>query len=465
MGISPEHFVVLSDRYPPHSHGGAELSLHAILRSVVEDRPVQVIALNGTNETVRQYEHQGVAVIELPGQAPWPVHSMSAAKWATLQRRAKWIADYILRREAKNCIGKLAYLDSAEKARLLQLFLGKKITGGLSIDRQEFSAGFTRRRLRALFRDGLPRKLHADNYRAICHAGLLNVAGWTATVRDHRFDCARHNQSRIIGSKVCGACDFSCTEQDCPEDSDLLRKVIEDNVQFRRRSIAKAARRSGTSVYLTERLRDVTRDPEVLQVSNPVDAPRWVRGVIRGVSERVGFNAVIVGMLTENKGQTEFIKTLGHRIAAEPDFHVHFAGRGPRIERRIKELAAGFGIEDRVHLHGFVGRRNLYELMRECQVVLLPTRWPEPFGRVPLEAGLARRPVVSFKIGGLAESIVDKSTGYLVNHLDFGAMFDRALSLRDDPAARMEMGASAYEYVRRKYSQEVVEDNMATLWG
>jgi len=465
MALSAEHFVVLSDRYPPHSHGGAELSLHAILRSVAEERPVHVIALNGTNEAIRHYEHQGVSVVELPGQAPWPVHFMSAHKWATLQRRAKWIADYILRREAQNRIAKLAYLDAGEKARLLQLFLDKKITGGLSIDRQEFSEGYTRRQLRRLFRDGLPRKIHADNYRAICQAGLLNVPGWTATVRDHRFDCARHNQSRIIGSSVCGACDFSCTEQDCPEASGLLRKVIEDNVQFRRKSIAKAARRSATSVFLTDRLRDVTSDPQVLQVSNPVDAPRWVRGVIRGVSERVGFNALIVGMLTENKGQTEFIKKLGARIAAEPDFHVHFAGRGPRIERRIRELAAGFGIEDRIHLHGFVGRRPLYELMRECQVVLLPTRWPEPFGRVPLEAALVRRPVVSFKIGGLAESIVDKSTGYLVRHLDFEAMFDRALALRDDPTGRLAMGAAAYDHVRKKYAQEVVEDNMANLWG
>ena len=465
MGFSREHFVVLSDRYPPHSHGGAELSLHAILRSVAEERPVQVIALNGTNETVRRYNHQGVAVIELPAQAPWPLHSMSAARWAALQRRAKWITDYLLRREAQKCIAKLSFLDSAEKARLLQLFLEKRISGGLSIDRQEFSGGYTRRRLLALFREGLPEKLHADNYRAICHAGLLNVEGWTATVRDHRFDCARHNQSRMVGTVVCGTCNFTCTQQDCPEAGDLLRKVIENNVDFRRKSIARATRRSATSIYLTERLRDITGDPEVLQVSNPIDAPRWVKGVIRGVSERVGFNAVIVGMLTENKGQTEFIKKLGPRIAAEPDFHIHFAGRGPRIERRIKELAVKFGIEDRVHLHGFVGRKSLYELMRECQVVLLPTHWPEPFGRVPLEAALARRPVVSFKIGGLAESIVDKSTGYLVGHLDFGAMFDRALALRDDPLARVAMGAAAYEHVRRKYAQEVVEDNMGNLWG
>ncbi len=35
--LGPRRFVVVTDRYPPDSHGGAELSLHTVLREMVTE--------------------------------------------------------------------------------------------------------------------------------------------------------------------------------------------------------------------------------------------------------------------------------------------------------------------------------------------------------------------------------------------------------------------------------------------
>ena len=52
--------------------------------------------------------------------------------------------------------------------------------------------------------------------------------------------------------------------------------------------------------------------------------------------------------------------------------------------------------------------------MRRAGIVVVPSRWREPFGLVALQGAAAARPVVAFATGGLAEIVVDGETGMLV---------------------------------------------------
>lgn len=45
------------------------------------------------------------------------------------------------------------------------------------------------------------------------------------------------------------------------------------------------------------------------------------------------------------------------------------------------------------------------EALRDADVVIVPSVWPEPFGRVPVEAGTLRIPTVATNIGGLPEAV------------------------------------------------------------
>ena len=81
-------------------------------------------------------------------------------------------------------------------------------------------------------------------------------------------------------------------------------------------------------------------------------------------------------------------------------------------------------------MKGFLDRQQLYAALSEAKVILLPSIWEEPFGRVPLEAALCRKPVVAFEGGGYGETIVDNETGYVVPYLNYGQvrrkyLFDR----------------------------------------
>ncbi|HLD34915.1 MAG TPA: glycosyltransferase, partial [Patescibacteria group bacterium] len=52
--------------------------------------------------------------------------------------------------------------------------------------------------------------------------------------------------------------------------------------------------------------------------------------------------------------------------------------------------------------------------IKEAAAVVVPSRWPEPFGRVALEALMLGTPVVATSSGGLTEIIKDRLTGISV---------------------------------------------------
>jgi len=89
-------------------------------------------------------------------------------------------------------------------------------------------------------------------------------------------------------------------------------------------------------------------------------------------------------------------------------------GDGP--ERARLEARAGAG----VRFIGRVDRPALLDLFARCHAYLVPGI--EDFGIAPVEAMAAGKPVVGFRGGGVAETVIDGETGVLFEVQDAGAM-------------------------------------------
>jgi glycosyltransferase involved in cell wall biosynthesis len=105
-------------------------------------------------------------------------------------------------------------------------------------------------------------------------------------------------------------------------------------------------------------------------------------------------------------------------------------------------------------------REQLFGLMAGAAALLMPVRWPEPFGLVAIEAQAAGCPVVAYNLGGLREVIADGRSGSVVTPDDAAAFVQavrRALTLdrracrawAEERFSRAAM-ASAYEQVYRR---------------
>ncbi|GAB3286153.1 glycosyltransferase [Pseudoclavibacter terrae] len=126
----------------------------------------------------------------------------------------------------------------------------------------------------------------------------------------------------------------------------------------------------------------------------------------------------------------------------------------PEVER-LRKVASQLGVADRVRFRGQVPRKDVPSLLRSADVVAC-TPWYEPFGIVPLESMACGAPVVAARVGGLADTVVDGSTGLLVRPRDERALADGLVKLLTDAALRASMGRAGRARVETRYTWDRV---------
>jgi len=78
----------------------------------------------------------------------------------------------------------------------------------------------------------------------------------------------------------------------------------------------------------------------------------------------------------------------------------------------IKNIVKRLRIENYVKLlERLPSRKQVFALMADSTVVVLPSLWPEPLATVPIEANLLGTPAIVSNRGGNPDTIVDKVTG------------------------------------------------------
>jgi glycosyltransferase involved in cell wall biosynthesis len=133
-------------------------------------------------------------------------------------------------------------------------------------------------------------------------------------------------------------------------------------------------------------------------------------------------------------------------------------GDGPLLPQ-IQSLADELGLKDRVRFWG--QRMDVEQLLAAAQVALLITNW-EGFPRSILEAMRAGLPVVASRVGGIAESVQDGETGFLVDRGDIEGLRRRLIEILNDAGLRARMGRSGRERYECQFRLEhTMEKTMA----
>jgi hypothetical protein len=115
----------------------------------------------------------------------------------------------------------------------------------------------------------------------------------------------------------------------------------------------------------------------------------------------------------------------------------------------------------------FAGRKQPDELYLwyAAADVAVTTPWYEPFGLTPLEAMACGAPVIGSRVGGIAFTIADGETGYLVPPRDPEALHLRLEDVLRDPEQRLRMGLAGRARVLRSFTWQQVAVRTATLYN
>ena len=122
-----------------------------------------------------------------------------------------------------------------------------------------------------------------------------------------------------------------------------------------------------------------------------------------------------VGRMTPLKGGPLMLEAL--RLAADSlaqPLSATFVGDGPdraRWERKARQARTAGRLE--IEFRGWMDAAELDRLMRESDLLVVPSTWPEPFGLAGAEAGLRGLPAVAFAVGGIPEWLRDGVNGRL----------------------------------------------------
>ncbi len=181
-------------------------------------------------------------------------------------------------------------------------------------------------------------------------------------------------------------------------------------------------------------------------VGNGVDTNAFHPASGESVSTRM--RVLFVGRMIPDKGADVLVKAAA--LLATDAIEVMVLGSqnfdpGARLspyEELLRELAQSS--RTTVRFLPTVDRQHVPQLLRTADVLVVPSRWPEPYGLTVKEGMATGIPVVASAVGGIPEAL--GGTGILVRPDDPGALAEALRSLADDPVQRQRIGAAAREY-------------------
>ncbi|MGH8092239.1 MAG: glycosyltransferase family 4 protein [Chthoniobacterales bacterium] len=153
---------------------------------------------------------------------------------------------------------------------------------------------------------------------------------------------------------------------------------------------------------------------------------------------------VSVGRLVRFKGFEILLEACAELERRNFDFRCQIVGDGP-LREKLETMIAELGLRRRVELCGSLSQGDVYEKLRRCDIFALASVVDDEgasdvFPTVIMEAMACAKPVVSTRLAGIPESVIDGLTGLLVPAGDWEEFAQALDKLVRDPVLRKRMG-------------------------
>jgi len=173
---------------------------------------------------------------------------------------------------------------------------------------------------------------------------------------------------------------------------------------------------------------------------------------------------VAIGRLIAKKGLADLIRACALLVKRGRSFRCEIFGEGP-LENELRAQIEELGLRELVQLPGPKPQHELRERLANASVFVLSSV-PEADGgmdnlpTVIMEAMATGLPVVSTRIGGIPEMVVDNETGFLVQPEDAVTLAEAIERVTNDGSLGQKLGQAGYERAQKLFS---IEKNVKEL--
>ncbi len=156
------------------------------------------------------------------------------------------------------------------------------------------------------------------------------------------------------------------------------------------------------------------------------------------------------GRVDVRKGVLDLLDAFAALVEGGRDLRLIVSGIGPDVAA-VGERVEMLGLGDRVELPGYASYGEAPEVYRRGDVFVSPT-YSEGFSNTILEAMASRLPIVSTRVVGVVDCLVDGENGLLVEPRDVDALAGAIARMLDDAPLRARLAARALDEARTLYS-------------
>jgi glycosyltransferase involved in cell wall biosynthesis len=272
--------------------------------------------------------------------------------------------------------------------------------------------------------------VHFANRAAHTALFLKEISGTPFSVTAHGQDFMKDLGSDDLLREICAAAEFVAAETDYSRD--LLRQ---------------RCRASAAKIHRVYNGVDLERFPEPARTEV---APRQLR-------------ILSVGRLVAFKGFEDLIDACAELQARGVDFICEIIGDGPL--RETLQAKIRLDLSSRIHLLGSLSQKAVSERFQAADVFALASTTDargatDVFPTVILEAMASARPVVSTRLAGIPELVVNGETGILISPGDTAALANALEQMLRNPDLRLRFGRAGRARIEQHFQ---IENTVAPL--
>lgn len=169
---------------------------------------------------------------------------------------------------------------------------------------------------------------------------------------------------------------------------------------------------------------------------------------------------LFLGQIGERKGIKQLIEAFA-QMSHLPGWRAIVAGDGD-VEIARRQIAS-LALEGRVQLSGWVGAREVEELISKADILTLPS-FDENLPMSVIEGMAAGLAVVATPVGAVEDIIKDGETGLLVPVGDSTALAEALTRLVEDTTLRRQLGEAAAEFHKQHLEMTDYAQRLCRLW-
>ena len=280
--------------------------------------------------------------------------------------------------------------------------------------------------------------VHFANRAAHTALFLKEISGIPFSVTAHGQDFMKDLGSDDLLREICAAAEFVAAETD-----------------YSRELLCQRCPDSAAKIHRVYNGIDLEHFPTPhYETARPATAPANTFGVAHYQLPRI----ISVGRLVAFKGFEHLIDACAELARRGFDFVCEIIGDGPLrdlIEARIESL----NLSSRINLLGSLSQRAVLEKLRAADIFALASVTDaqgasDVFPTVILEAMTSACPVVSTRLAGIPELVVDGETGVLVSPGDTSALIEAMAQLLCDHELRLRYGRAGRTRIEQHFRIE-----------